>query len=676
MKPDKYSAIHAKNFFTIFQAIVKSRNWNSMKISKTSYAANFGRAFTAREKEDWKKLRAYAGEVLGIQDTSAVVFDFNMPSKKGYNTGTGTTFSDKAAEFAGFTQDMTGITSIQTGPQGKVQKGNVQPYSGTSFAIGAQVIDPVQLTKSEYLGMLQDEEVRDADRNYKGDKIKREYRADWDYALADGNEDGSLLHNAYMNYIFGMTIYDDEYCRFDIKFNKFKEENKDWLEKETAFTILSRIYGTDDFNEWPPEYRDLYSEYTSEEERRAALKQLRKENKNDFQYEDYKQYIAYLQQKEAKAKFNSMGIKLNGDCILGFSKSEIWGNKDCFSEYQYYGGPDNNMPEGIQMWGLQALDYSRLGDCSGDASGLDIAGKLLYDKFCTFFKRYDGIRVDAAWQFISPFIYEETISGVQEAPMPSLGRDILNILNMAAEDVQKEKFDSMHPDNIMLELVGMSADEARELTMNEYPHLYSTSYAEYDETPAQFMKKGYQNGSFYIGIGNHDNDSLVNLADNCEKRRLHTEGMKRDYGIDTSALGFKCREYSELSNEQKERENFRNAKFAEIFTSAKQFFTLPDMFGMSERINISGVQHPDNWTVRIPENYEEFYYSQLSKGFGLNMPKALEGALKMLHIKNPQLEAKLAEAAEILRQSGPLTEKEADEADKKGLLQSKFSFNG
>ena len=98
------------------------------------------------------------------------------------------------------------------------------------------------------------------------------------------------------------------------------------------------------------------------------------------------------------------------------------------------------------------------------------------------------------------------------------------------------------------------------------------------------------------------------------------------------------------------------------------------MFGMAERINISGKTSPDNWTVRIPSDYERFYFSQLSKGFGLNMPKALATAIQMKNTGNDYLVTKCMEAAEILRSKGPLTTKEADKAASEGKLQHQFVY--
>jgi len=327
---------------------------------------------------------------------------------------------------------------------------------------------------------------------------------------------------------------------------------------------------------------------------------------------------------------------------------------------------------------LRALDYRKLGSCNSpdDLSGLNDVGKFLFEKYETFFKRYDGIRTDAAWQFITPFIYQE-INGIpEEYKLPEIDMTIFNIMSAAAKKVYGGNFDNKKPDNILLELVGLAADKSRELTINKYPHLYTTSYAEYNETPAQFKLKGYKDGKFYTGVGCHDNESLVDLAKDTEKRTSHTLGMVNDYDFMVSDIEYKTEDYQNLSYDEKEKEKFRNAKFAEIFISNKQFFTLTDAFGMGERINISGKESPDNWTTRIPSDYEKFYYSQAMNGYGLNLPKALSIAMDMKKINNPFLKSKLNQAAEILREKGAKTTKEADELELKGGIKNKFVYFG
>lgn len=654
---------------------------NIKVITTSTYTPSFGRAFTTEEKNDYKKLLRASQKELGLRDTEVIVFDFSVPSEKGYNIGIGSTFSKSMIKLTDFMRSMTGITSVQVGPQGKITPENTSPYSGTNYAFGEHIIDLKQLTRSEYAQILSDKDIQDVNKEYFDDKEKIEYRADYDNVIGTETKIGyqeRLLKRAYRNFGFGMSIYDRDTAKLDYEFQLFKKDNKDWLEPETMFKLLTEEYGTDDYNEWLEEDRDLYSNSTSNRARQERIDELNKNYREQADFENFKQFLAYKQQQEFKEKLNLRNMNLYGDCLLGFARSEIWANKDCFKENVFYGGPDESCQEtnGIQIWGFNAIDFDKLGYMgeNGDTSKLGVSGKMLYNKYKRFFERYDGLRIDAAWQFVTPFLYKEEDYDFIKVEAPELEDRIFNIMNHAGKEAMGRKFDISNPTNVMLELIGTSADKSKLLTKNVYPHIYTTNAAEYGDTPEQYKQKGYHKNKFYIGIGNHDNDSLVNISEDEYKRKSHIEGMKRDYNIDTKKLAYNSEEYQNQTKEEKEKEDFKTAKFAELFTTAKQYFTLPDMFGMSQRINIAGRESNENWRVRIPYNYEEFYHSQLSKGYGLNMPKALENAFYMKHIENKQLTEKLAQAAEILRQNGPMTEKAANEAEKKGELKNKFEY--
>ena len=101
------------------------------------------------------------------------------------------------------------------------------------------------------------------------------------------------------------------------------------------------------------------------------------------------------------------------------------------------------------------------------------------------------------------------------------------------------------------------------------------------------------------------------------------------------------------------------------------------MFGMSERINTSGVCNDDNWTVRIPKDYEKFYFSQLANGYGLNMPETLKTALVMKDKQGKRVETlidKCNEASRILLEDGPMTEQDANKLQKENKLNNIFSY--
>ena len=663
-----------------------------MQITQTSNNQAFGRAFTTKEKQDYKKLISDARKELNIEDTSAIVFDFNVPSEKGFNPGIGTSFSDAMLEFTDFLKDMVGINSIQLGPQGKINYENTSPYSGTNFALGEHLIDFKKLTTPEYINMLKEKDLKEALKNYPGDEKLKEYRTDYTYTLGADNKIGiyeKVLKKAFTGYLYPISIFDIEGMKFNYEFECFVKDNSDWLEPEILFQALTEEYGTDDINCWEDEDKYLYSKERTEKiknsyqrkkyeiQRKKRIKKIKNEYKQMFEFESFKLFIANKQQQHAKKDLNAKDIKIYGDGLFGFSRSEVWANIDCFNLDLFYGGPDDNCSEtnNIQTWGLNAIDYNKIGKLgeNEDISSLGAAGKLLYKKYKKFFERYDGLRIDAAWQFVTPFVYKEEDGNYEYVKQRDFGNNILDIIKKAAKDAQGEKYSD---DNIHLELVGYSSKRGKELTKNIYPHLFTTAYSlKSDETPAKYSKQGFKPDKFYAGVANHDDDTIISMSKDEDKRINEIIELADDYQINFPQAIYNSENYIKSKSKRKQEEYYRIMKFAEIFTAPKQFFTLTDMFGMNKRINISGKKSSNNWTIRIPSDYESFYYSQLSKGLGLNVPKSLQYALYMKHAGNKDLMDKLSEAAEILRENGPYTEKEANEEEIRGKLKHKFSYD-
>ena len=618
---------------------------------------NFQRALTSKELSNYKATIKKAKEELGIEDTTVIAFDFSYPTKKCRNTGIGTSFSDYASGFNVFLKNTMGINSVQLQPQGKISKGNVSPYSGTNFALGKHIIDLNLLTTQEYGNLLDDGYIASLDYNYPKNKTTREYRTDYNWALTNQEE---ALKMAWENFKKSQSP------KLKKEFREFKKENSSWLEYEALFTILSKKYGTTNFSEWEETDKNLYNNDFPLEIRQRRIQELKNTHKEEIDYENFTQFILDKQQKFSKEKNNQNGIKLYGDDLIGFSQSEVWGNKACFKDNEFYGATESS-------WGVGAPDYSKIGKCNGkDTKELGETGRFLYNTFVQFFKRYDGVRIDAAWQFVTPIIYNQygekiTSKGVDDT--------VFNIIKLAAKNVYKEKFDENNPDNIMVEMVGRSSVDGAKLTKNIYPQLYTTLLEYKDKNPKyRESEEGLKAGKYYIGTSCHDNESLVNNSRNVDLRESHFYQMKNDYNLNEDNLGFICKEYQSQNMEQKRQEDFKTAKLAEIFTTSKQFFTLPDAFGMQEKINMGGVVDDSNWTVRIPTDYERFYYTQLSNGYGLNLPKVLDTAMEMKNIKNPVLSKKLKDFSEILRQKGPMTTKEANKLEKEQKLKKTFDY--
>ncbi len=621
-----------------------------MHINKVQHQ-NFQRALTSKELSDYKKTIQNAKDELNIKDTTAIAFDFNYPSEKGKNTSIGTSFSNYAYDFNDFLKTMMGVNSIQLQPQGKISEGNTSPYSGTNFALGEHIIDLNLLTTKEYGNLLDKDYVAELDSNYPKDKNKREYHTDYDWALTNQEK---ALRIAWQKFEQSNELKKD--------FENFKKENSNWLEYEAMFDVLSKKYNTTNFSEWSEIDKNLYNKDFPSDIRQRRIQKLKKDFKEEIEYKNFVQFLADKQQKSSKARNNKNDIKLYGDDLIGFSQSEVWGNKACFKDNEFYGATESS-------WGVGAPDYSKIGKCDGkDTSELGETGKFLYNTFLEFFKRYDGIRVDAAWQFVTPIIYNQF---GEKIPSQGVKDTIFNIINLAAKEAYGEDFDEKNPDNIMVEMIGRSSVEGAKITKNIYPQLYTT-LLEYTDKNPKFREdiEGLKSGKYYIGTSCHDNETLVNNSRNISLREAHFDQMRNDYNLNENNLGFECEEYKTQNGEQKRQEDFKTAKLAEVFTTSKQFFTLPDAFGMSERVNTAGEVNNTNWTIRIPVDYEKFYYSQLSNGYGINLPKVLDTAMEMKNIQNPALSKKLKGFSEILRQKGPMTTEEADKLEKQHKIKT------
>ena len=93
-------------------------------------------------------------------------------------------------------------------------------------------------------------------------------------------------------------------------------------------------------------------------------------------------------------------------------------------------------------------------------------------------------------------------------------------------------------------------------------------------------------------------------------------------------------------------------KLVELFASKAEniqvFFT--DFLGMYEVYNRPGTSGSQNWSLRMPNNFEEFYLHQLRNNKGMNLPLLLKLAIEArgekFTKKNEKLIKKLEEVIE------------------------------
>ncbi len=618
-----------------------------MQVGKISQSVSFGRALTTKEQKEYSKVINEAKKELGLDKTSATIFDFSFPSGE-KNTGIGTSFSPSAQELAGFLKTMCGINSIQLQPQGQISNYIRSPYSGTGFSLGMHIIDLNKLADKKYGSLLSAE---DLDSDYMN-RTHIEDSADYDNVFSSGGQK-AMLQKAYENF-----THLKKTSSLKKEFEAFKKENSFWVEKDALFDACAAANGSNDMRTWSERDKNVFATKEGDKARIEELKNVVDEKGNNVvDFEEFVQFIADKQQKESKQNYNKQGIDVYGDCQIGFSAKDFWAHKSAFYPDYEFGCDIGN---GQYSCWSPAIDFNKL---NSDA------GELLYNKFNLFFKRYDGVRIDAAWQLINPLIClpeKENGHDKFDSNGNKLGRKISNqpvighggkeiIQNIILKAADKN---NVSHDKIFLELLGGNSYDSLDAVKGLGTSLiHITRYGsdswgrvKYYESKGNNKYQNMNPGDYIIGPGTHDDISLIEQVKNGKNK---ADYLSKDLHLSKH----------ELENHPSK---LSDAMFGELFTTSCQFATLPDILGSDRRINTPNTVE-GNWSYRVSPDYEREYFTNLAQSKGLNLPQALSIALKAKNNgKSSSLTDKLNEFAFKLTQNGPMTTKEADKLNIKG----------
>ncbi len=603
-----------------------------MQVTSIKSMMSFGRSLTAKEKEEFSALQNQAKKALNLGKTTATIFDFSIPTKE-HDTGIGTSFSYDAQKMAEFLKAMCGINSIQLQPQGEISNFIRSPYSGTSFSLGMHIIDLTKLKSEKYGNLLSENDINSSYMN----RTRKSDSVNYDNVFSEDGQK-AMLKKAYLKFakLSSSSPLKNE-------FEKFKKENTYWLEKDALFDACAQLNNSGNVRDWPYEYQNVFATKEGNKKLIENLKKVTDENGiNIVDFSEFVQFIADKQQKESKVNFNNQGIEIYGDCQIGFSDKDVWAHKSAFYDNIDFGCDIGNNQ--YSCWS-PAIDFRKL---TSDA------GELLYNKFNLFFKRYNGVRIDAAWQLIKPILCEPVKEyghdkfdsngnklgrKISSPYIPDDGRYIIkNIILKAADD------NNVSHDRVFLELLGGNAYDSLDAVKNTGAQLiHITRYSKQDWGRVKHYEarsdNKYQNmrpGDYTIGIGTHDDPTLIEQV-TTRKDSVNKAGtLARDLNLNSFELN---------SSDKK----LADAAFAELFTTKNQFATLPDILGSDRRINEPNTKNA-NWAYRATKDYEKEYFDNLSNGRGLNFADALVKALKAKGINNPALINGLKKFDAILRQ--------------------------
>lgn len=554
-----------------------------MRISSVSNI-NFKRQLKSYEEADFANVVSQAKEKVGNTGNSIfIVPSSSLPQN--VNTGVGNLLDKEALKFFDFVKLYFGTNCIQLLPEGRFKNFNncILPYSGSSIDLGEQLINLEKLTTNNFGKILSSDDlnvVQDFNSKFPQNKIN------YANVIEKKSPTDLVLRKAFKELQKADTDKKKEILK---EILKFEEANREWLEPKSIYEALSFKYGTNDYYHWNYFDKNFYNtDVVSLEERINAIKGIKNCELNDeIEFYKFKQFLADKHLSEAKTELNNKGLKLSGDMIIGFSKDECWANPKAF------------IPNSSINWGLPALNYDSKEGC-----------ELLKLKVKVYAKRYDAIRFDAAWAYITQPVVNDLTHNKEKKEYNE------KILNLLEDEIKNIKGANFNKEDLMYEMVADTNDfnlffgyRLKSIARKRNKIFCSSSLDEYWATVDGFKSKGMDNNFYILGTTNHDSEPIRETFANESKRITQIETLSKILKIPNEKLA----SYSE----------FLKAKFAEPMLAKHNMVFFTEALNIIERYKDNPNMEED-YRVRIVNDYKENYFKSLEKGEGFNIMDALE----------------------------------------------------
>lgn len=628
------------------------------------------------EKKDMKKFKKVCHKALkelGKKNFALIVHGNSFPAISGKNTGFGTQNSEAGKNLMDFASGV--FNAIQLGPQGKTKACDSSPYTGTIFSINPLFIDLEQLTTKEWGNILSEQTYKKiCDENPNKDINKTAYS----YIVKAQEE---ALQEAYVNF----KQWNDK--KLNKEFEKFKNENDFWLSKDALYEALVIENNNDYWPLWDNKTdRNLFNPKTEEEKKSSFLreKELRLKYADEINYYAFCQFVAAKQNEQTKKYALKHDLKLIADRQVAFSDRDTWAYQSLFLEGWMLGCPPDYFSKDGQAWGFPVVDPKKMFNEDGS---LGEAGELLKRLYKKMFKENPGgVRIDHIVGLIDPWVYK---AGKKPMPEQGAGRlysspehpelsqyaiatmDDLNleigsdkekrVKQLSKEQIKKygamiekiviaaAKEEGLNKDAIVCEDLGTLTFPV-ESVMKEYDlqGMRLTQFVKHEMPEHPYRCCNIVERSWAM-VGTHDNEPISMWADsmiNTHEGYLNVVNLVDDM-------------YSELQGKDRDdlivklttdAKALMNVKLAEIFASkaanVQVFFT--DFFGIKATYNTPGTSGDKNWSLRVPDNFEEVYCSNCKDGLALNLPLILKMAIEARGTKFAKKQDKLLKELEKL----------------------------
>ncbi len=600
-------------------------------------------------KKSAKKIIQEALKVLGKKNLALIIHGSSFPSIESEDTGFGNPNSQAARDLIDFAAET--FDNIQLGPSGKTKLCDSSPYTGTIFSVNPLFIDLKQLTTKEWGKILSEETFN---KIVKNNPNRNKGKTSYSYIYKEQN---FALEEAYENFKSGK--------KFQKEFERFKSENRFWLDKDALYEALSIEYNNDYWPQWPSDMdKYLFNPRSIEEKMECGerINELEKKYAKAIDSYAFVQFVAHKQMEETIEYANSKGIKMIADRQVAFSDRDIWAYNSIFLKDWLLGCPPDYFSKDGQAWGFPVLDPEQLFTADGS---LGEGGKVMKALFKKMFKENQGgVRIDHIVGLIDPWVYKKgqkpkvedgagrlysspehsILSKFAIATIDDINTSIkadseLKVERLTDEQVEKygriiekivieaAKEEGLDKDFIVCEDLGtLTNPVAAVMEKYQLQGMKLTQFVVPENEWHPYRGKNIAKRSWAM-VGTHDNQPASKWA----KDLIHTHiGYLHAKNLAEDVYTFEDNKDDLIVKMTEDEKFLTQTKLTELFASAAEniqiFFT--DYFGIKEVYNVPGTAGDKNWSLRLANNFKGLFCDNLHDSKAFNLPLALETAIK------------------------------------------------
>jgi 4-alpha-glucanotransferase len=412
-----------------------------------------------------------------------------------------------------------------------------------------------------------------------------------------------------------------------------------WLFHEARFEAIAAAVGHDDWRRWPS---------APPEDARAAER---------F---ELGQLLAAEQHAELRLYARSLGLELYADAQVGISHRDRFAREHIFLPGYAMGAPPSRTNPAGQPWGYAVLDPRQL--APGGAGRAFVTQRLE-----ALLAHHDGLRIDHPHGWVCPWVYRDPSDDppaavragarLHESPdlpehpeLAPLARvrpeqldrtrarhqdDWVHTLDPEQVDAYSIMFDliveharahGMGPHDLLVEVLSTCPRPLCEVLARHGLGRFRVTQKARVEDESDVYRGDRAAAADWIMVGNHDTAPLKRVI----TQWLGTAEAERRARYLAERLEPEASARATLSERwSRDPAALAQAMLAELFLGPAQHAIVfwVDLFGLVEIYNRPGEISVENWTLRVPRDFEAAFAAARARGDAPSLPRALAWAL-------------------------------------------------